>query len=353
MLSKLISAGRIRSHRRYGARGALALVLSGSLALAGCGGSAAQESTDTGLKKVTYLNTLPLESLTYAPELIADTNGYFKAEGLDVNFQYVNGTPPAIAAVMSGNGLLTRAGDTDIMRSIGDKNAQIVNVGTVQKGGTTIRVVSSKRNQITNAAELRGKTIGQSALGGTTEGILVLVLASQGMKLTDVEQQVVGLSAGTFNLVQGGRLDGFMTSLDTSLQVRADHPDAILLDPSEYTAAGTQAYITSTEQAKDPARQDEIQRYLRAIKSAIRFITEDKADGYADTIKLISGKYKVPSFANPDVAKAALDTYVTTWTAGGVETAAQTDPARWSATYQELVKAGLLGGGKDPLQWLK
>src|SRR5689334_22683635 len=39
-------------------------------------------------------------SLTYAPELVADTKGFFKAAG--VNFQFVNGTPPAIAAIMSG-----------------------------------------------------------------------------------------------------------------------------------------------------------------------------------------------------------------------------------------------------------
>ncbi|GAA3731288.1 hypothetical protein GCM10022225_11400 [Plantactinospora mayteni] len=353
MRSNPIFSGETRSRRRPGTRAALALLLSTSLALSACGGGSEPSQAGGELKKVTYLNTLPLESLTYAPELVADTNGYFKAEGLDVDFQYINGTPPAVAAVMSGKGLLTRAGDTDIMRSISDKNAQIVNVGAVQKGGTTIRIISSRRNPITNAADLRGKTIGQSALGGTTEGILVLVLASQGMKLTDVKQQVAALSAGTFNLVRNGRLDGYMTSLDTALQVQADHPDdAVLLDPSQYTAAGTQAYVTSVEQAKDPARQDEIQRYLRAIKSAVRFIAEDRADGYADTIKLISGKYKVPSFANPEVARAALDTYVATWTAGGVETAVQTDRSRWSSTYQELVSAGLLGGGKDPSQWI-
>jgi NitT/TauT family transport system substrate-binding protein len=302
---------------------------------------------------LTYLNTLPIESLTYATELVADTKGYFKAEGVNVDFQFVNGTPPAIAAVMSGKGALTRAGDTDIIKSIVTKDAQVLNVGAVQKGGTTIRIVSSKRNPIANPADLRGKVIGESALGGTTEGILNLVLNQAGMKITDVKQQVVGLSAGVFNLVQDGRIDGYMTSLDTALQLQAGQPDAVILDPSKFIASGSQDYITSTAQSKDPAKQDAIRRYLKAIKSAIVFMAGDQASGFAETIKSISTKYKVPAFADKAVTKASLDGYLASWTAaGGLDKAVQVDDTKWAATYDEMVKAAVVPGGKDPHGWI-
>jgi NitT/TauT family transport system substrate-binding protein len=348
-----LTRSRFPRGRRLSAVVPLALVT--VLAASACGAAPAPGAAaggGTAPASLTYLNTLPIESLTYATELVADTMGYFKAEGVDVNFQFVNGTPPAIAAVMSNQGVLTRAGDTDVIKSIVTKDAQVVNVGAVQKGGTTIRVVSSKRNPIAKPADLRGKVIGESALGGTTEGILTLVLNSVGMKITDVKQQVVGLSAGVFNLVQDGRIDGYMTSLDTALQLRAGQPDAIILDPSQFIASGSQDYVTSSAQAKDPVKQDAIRRYLKAIKSAITFMAKDQATGFAETIKSISGKYKVPAFADKDVTKAALDGYLASWTSGGLDKAVQVDAAKWAATYDEMVKADVVPGGKDPKAWI-
>lgn len=305
-----------------------------------------------GAVSLTYLNTLPLESLTYAPELVADTKGFFAAAGVNVDFQFVNGTPPAIAAIMSGKGALSRAGDSDIIKSIANKGAQVVNVGAVQKGGTTIRIVSSRRDPIATPEDLRGKVIGEAALGGTTEGILSLLLSQARMRVSDVKQQVVGMSAGVFNLVQQGRLDGYMLSLDTALQLQATDPDVVVLDPSKYIAAGSQDYITSSAQDKEPAKQDAIKRYLKAIQSAVQFLAQDKATGYAETIKAISSKYKVPAFADQQATKAALDAYLETWTAGGLDKAVQVDPDGWAETYRELAAAGLVRDGQDPAQWV-
>jgi NitT/TauT family transport system substrate-binding protein len=335
---------------------AAAVVASGVLCVAMASACASPPGTSTantpGAVSLTYLNTLPLESLTYAPELVADTKGFFGQAGVNVNFQFVNGTPPAIAAIMSGQAALTRAGDSDVIKSIVTKGAQVVNVGAVQKGGTTIRIVSSKRNPIATPEDLRGKVIGEAALGGTTEGILSLLLSQAHMQVSDVKQQVVGMSAGVFNLVQQGRLDGYMLSLDTALQLQATNPDVVVLDPSKYIAAGSQDYITSPAQDKDPAKQDAIRRYLKAIQSAIQFIANDKATGYAETIKAISSKYKVPAFADQQATKAALDAYLQTWTAGGADKAVQVDTDAWAKTYQELTAAGLVAGGQDPGKWV-
>lgn len=346
--------GDMRSGRQgFGRRVAVAAAVGAVLVASGCAGpSGTGSKAASGEVSLTYLNTLPIESLTYAPDLLAETMGYFKKEGVHVNFQFVNGTPPAIASVMSGKGQLTRAGDADIMKSIATKNAKIVNVGTVQKGGATIRIVSDRKNPINSPADLRGKTIGESALGGTTEGLLTLLLSSEGMKLSDVHQQVVGLSAGTFSLVQRGRLDGFMPSLDTATQLKATYKDAVAYDMSKVLAAGSQAYITSTAQAKDAKTQKAINRYLRAIKSAIAFITADKANGYAKTMKSIATKYHVAAFGKPDVARASLDGYVDSWTYGGADKAVQTDHTRWSNAYREMTKARMVPGGLDPEKWL-
>ena len=74
------------------------------LATAGAGGlltscSGGDVATSTGAgptTKVTFLAVLPLTTLTYAPELLADAGGYFADQGLDVSFQSTRGTAQAI-----------------------------------------------------------------------------------------------------------------------------------------------------------------------------------------------------------------------------------------------------------------
>ena len=95
-------------------RGIVALGLAGALVTA-CGGggggdSAADAAGSSGsgeLQDVTFLNILPLETLSFAPELVADACGYFADHGLKVTFQTTQGSAQAIQTVIAGSALIT------------------------------------------------------------------------------------------------------------------------------------------------------------------------------------------------------------------------------------------------------
>jgi NitT/TauT family transport system substrate-binding protein len=193
--------------------------------------------------------------------------------------------------------------------------------------------------------------MGLPSSGGTSEKTLDLVLASAGIKKEEVKRQVVGLTPGVFELVKSGRIDGYVVSLDTSLTVLKAEPDAVSFAPGSVIAAGTQIYATSTEQSKDPRKQQLIRGYLQAIADAIKFIVDDEAGGFTKTLDLMRA-YDVPSLKDPQIAVNALREFVKSWTVDGRDKVAQTNPETWKATYDELVRSGLVAGGKDPSRWM-
>lgn len=327
-------------------RSVLALLVGASL-LAACGGGS--EDAQGDLDKVTFLNILPLESLTFAPEMIADTNGFFAKHGLQVNFEATQGSAPAIQTVLAGSAPITRIGDIETILAAAERGAPLVNIGTVQHDGP-IRFASSKREPITTAEDFRGKTIGLPSEGGTSEITLDLILGSAGIPPQDVPRQVVGLAPGVFNLVQADRIDAYAVSLDTSVVLQQSRPDAVIYDPNDDIDSGAQLYATSKQQAQDPETRDLLRRYLLAIRDAIQFMADDADNGFAETMRLINSEYKVPALENPDVGREALRSYLKSWTAR--DAILTTSPEQWKATYQEIVRAGLVPPGRDPAQWM-
>jgi NitT/TauT family transport system substrate-binding protein len=347
---------QVLSGRGYARLTAVAALGVTSALVAGCSGgsssavSAGEGPTKAGaLDNVTFLNILPLESLSFSPELLADTGGFFKKEGLHVSFQLTKGSAQAIQTVIAGKALITRVGDIETMVDSA-KGAPIVNIGTATKHGT-IRIVSSTRKPLTKASDFAGTTIGLPSAGGTSATTIDLVNASAGNKPTDTKKQVVGLAPGVFNLVDSGRIDAYVVSLDTAIALKQQQPHAVVYDPNDAITAGAQLYLTSKSQAKDPKKADELKRYLKAINEAVQFMIKDKANGFAKTMKLISSKYKVPALADPKVGVASLTGYVDSFTAAGPDKIATTVPATWDKTYQEIVSAGLVKGGLQPDSW--
>ncbi|WP_147263074.1 ABC transporter substrate-binding protein [Geodermatophilus sp. TF02-6] len=343
--------------RRPRWRAALAAASAATL-LAACGGGddAAGSSSSGGseggggaLQDVTFLNILPLESLTFTPELVAKSCGYFEDHGLNVTFETTQGSAPAIQTVLAGGALITRVGDMETMLAAGERDAPLVNVGQINKTGT-IRFVSAKSDPLQSPQDIEGRLMGTPSEGGTSEIILKLVAATAGIAPDDVQTQVVGVAPGVFDLVTSGRIGGYIVSLDTSVALAAQQPDAVVYNPSDAVRSGGQVYVTSQDQADDPDKQEQLRNYLAAVKEAVQFVAQDQAGGYAETKKCLAD-YDIPTLKDEAVANAALDQYVESWTAAGDDQIARTVPEQWQAVYDEMSGSGFVPKGLDPAEW--
>jgi NitT/TauT family transport system substrate-binding protein len=342
-------------HSRW--RTALAAASAATL-LASCGGGGDEDEASGGggdsggggqVQDVTFLNILPLESLTFTPELVASACGYFEDHGLNVTFETTQGSAQAIQTVIAGGALITRVGDMETMVATGERDAPLVNVGQINKTGT-LRFVSAASDPIESAEDLEGRLMGTPSEGGTSELIIKVTAASADIPPDEVQTQVVGLAPGVFDLVSSGRIGGYVVSLDTSVSLEQQQPEAVIYSPSDDVESGGQVYITSREQADDPEKQEQLTNYLAAIKEAVQFVAEDEANDFAETIECLS-EYAIPTLEDPEVGKAALTQYVESWTAAGDDQIARTVPEQWTTVYEEMSGAGFVPEGLDPEEW--
>lgn len=338
-----------RRPRRHLRRGATAFAAGVALLVAGCGGATptGQGAAGGDPIPVTFLNVIPIESLTYTPEIIAKASGHFAAEGLDVQFQVTRGSAQAIQTVIAGSAQITRVGDTEMMVAAGERDAPVKAVAQPSQQ-STLRILSSSERPVATPQDMRGKTIGIPSEGGTSETMVDTLATSAELTDADLSKQVVGLSPGVFDLVKQGRIDAYLVAMDASVVVKQQEPSAVVLDPAQFIAGGTQVYMASQQSLDDPAKRDVVQRYLRAIKAAMEQVIADES--LDKTLELLGSEYDIPVLDQPEVAKETLRTYVASWQANEgplLETPAD----KWTAIYDEAVNVGQVPAGLDPSGW--
>jgi NitT/TauT family transport system substrate-binding protein len=316
----------------------------GPVLLTACGSDAAGSG---GGEAVTFLSYLPLETLSLAPELLAVTGGHFADHGLDVTLQPVKGSPQAMQTLLAGSGPVSRVGQIDVMTAVAEANQPLVNIGTLTRG-SSLRFVYSRNDPLTEPADFLGKTMGVPSEGGTSDKVVSLVLANAGLDPAKVGRQVVGLTPGTFTLVQQGRLAGYVVSIDTANVVLSQHDDAAVFDPGTVVRSDSQVYVATRDGVENNGAT--LTAFLAGIRDALSAMVADES--LEKTIETLRGEYSFASLDDDEIAHASLSTMRELWTGG--DPAAPllvTDRTAWVSGYDELTAANLARTGGDAAGW--
>ncbi|MPZ83796.1 MAG: nitrate ABC transporter substrate-binding protein [Actinophytocola sp.] len=323
----------------------MAAAAAGPTLLTACGSDAADAGAG---ERVTFLSYLPLETLSLAPELLAVAGGHFADHGLNVTMQPVKGSPQAMQTLLAGSGPITRIGQIDVMTAVAKTKQPLVNIGTLTRG-SSVRFVYSKDNvDLANPESLIGKTMGVPSEGGTSDKVVSLVLANSGLDPAQVTRQVVGLTPGTFNLVQQGRLAGYVVSIDTANVVLSQHADAGVFDPGTVVKSDSQVYVAT----KDGLTKNKkiLQSFMAGIRDALAAMVEDES--FDKTLESLRGEYSFASLDDDKIARASLTEMRGLWTGGDpAEPLLVTDEAAWVAGYDELTAAEVATPGGDAKAW--
>ncbi|SDL95354.1 NitT/TauT family transport system substrate-binding protein [Nonomuraea maritima] len=324
---------------------ALAAATAGPALLAGCGSG---DAGADGSGKVTFLSYLPLETLSLTPELLAVAGGHFKKHGLDVTLQPVKGSPQAMQTLLSGIAPITRLGQIDVMTAVADTGQPLVTIGTLSRGSSLRFVYSKKRHPLAKPEDFVGQTMGVPSEGGTSDKVVSLVLANAGIDPEQTKRQVVGLTPGTFSLVEQGRLAGYVVSVDTATILTAQNPDVGLFNPGETVKSDLQVYVTSKDALKNDSGT--LQAFMAGIDDALSAIVADES--LDETVKQLRTRYSFATLDDDKIAKASLTLLRESWTGGDPsKPLLVTDQAAWAAGYTELTAAGLAKSGADAGSW--
>ena len=151
--------------------------------------------------------------LYYLPLTIAEQRGYFKAEGLDVSIVDFAGGSQALKAVVGGS--------ADVVSGAFEHTVNMQHKGQwlrafVLQGRAPQIVVGVNPKTMPNyktVADLRGKKIGVTAPGSSTNVVVNFVLAKAGLKPSDVSIIGVGASQGAVAAMRSGQIDA-LSNLD-------------------------------------------------------------------------------------------------------------------------------------------
>jgi len=202
------------------------LIAVAAVALAfGVGGANAQQVEKKDIKLA--VGGKPL--LYYLPLTLAERLGYFKDAGLNVEINDFGGGAKSLQALIGGSAdVVTGAFDHTVQMQA--KNQPIVAVALLGRYPGIVLASVKKAGEIKSIKDLKGKKIGVTAPGSSTNFMVNYLLVQNGMKPEDVSFIGVGGGPSAVAAVKRGEIDA-ITNLDPVIsQLEADGDIAPIAD---------------------------------------------------------------------------------------------------------------------------
>jgi NitT/TauT family transport system substrate-binding protein len=177
-------------------------------------------------------------SFYYLPLTISEQLGYFKAEGVDVEISDFAGGARALQALVGGSADVVN-GAYEHTINMQSKNQSIQAFVLMGRAPQIALGVSTKTMPgYRSLADLRGKKIGVSAPGSSTNMMANLLLARAGLKPADVSFIGVGTGPGALSALRAGQIDA-MSNIDPVMTMLEQKGDIKIVSDTR-TLKGTQ-----------------------------------------------------------------------------------------------------------------
>ncbi|MDR0875470.1 MAG: ABC transporter substrate-binding protein [Clostridiales Family XIII bacterium] len=252
------------------------MVMAVALALAGCGGGGGSTSSDkgsgdadtgtanSGLKKVTFVGPVALDSFDQVALFAADYLGYFEEEGIDIEFVEQLGTDD-VKMVAAGTAQFSYPSPGVFMSSLDagvDNVTAICSYCSIQIFG----VAYNKDSGISDWSDLEGK---QMALGSEAwTPLYTPILFKAGLDPEQIE--MISFGAGRFEACASGQTPTLGTWLNEYYQLLGQGYDFGYLDGNQVAPQLSNTLITSNDIIEnDP---DLVRSFIKAFAKGQYFL---------------------------------------------------------------------------------
>lgn len=224
-----------------------------------CGVSVADRVNAAELQKlVVFSQPIP----HYDSVWMADAKGYFKEEGLDVQFKQFATGVTALQAFKAGEGDIVFGGDFPGVQYWLDNAKNYRLIAAIERDAKSYLVTANK--SITKPADLKGKIVA-TRVGSTVDWFMSEYLAKNGVKLSDVTVKNLDGQVMPAALCQGN-IDAFFfwqPYNDKAIEICPDK--AHNLSDAEGYIPGYVIAAARPEWLKNPTNAKKTEAFLRAI----------------------------------------------------------------------------------------
>lgn len=284
-----------------------------TLVLAGCGGGAAKqpETSVTGAPstptpapsapapaaKETIKVSMAVggkSSIIYLPPAIAEYNGFFKEEAIEVQVEDVKGGSQSAQALVSGQVDFASMAVEQAAKAKAQGVDLVMLVLYTRYPAATLIVDSKLKESVKSVNDLKGKKIGVTSIGSATHKAVLSLLEKHGMQATDVEIVGVGtadmpaaLTSGKIQAAMG--LDPWVTQLTRANQAYSLW-DMRTKKDTEALYGGTYPFVGLVTRREVITKNPEmVQRVVNAVLKGNKFLA---SNGGAAVAAVVPAEFK-------------------------------------------------------------
>lgn len=250
------------------------LVLTIGLGLSGC--SSSKEPPDkenkTSQKTITIGVMPDVESI---PFIMAEKNGYFEKEGVQVKIEHFKSAKDRDSALQSGilDGVIT-----DVLAVV-FSNEGGIDLKIIAKNDGNIELMAGKDSGINAIAELKGKSIGLST-NTIMEYTVDKMLESAGLKSEEVKKVAIPPLPTRLEMLQGGKIDAAILP-EPLAGLGVKNGTRVLISTDQMANKAGAIAFTAQSLQQNP---EEIKAVFRAYNDAVSYLKTEPVANYIDYI---------------------------------------------------------------------
>lgn len=230
---------------------------------AGCGGDdeGSDGGSEGGLQEVELLLSFP-ESVIWSSLLVAQDQGYFEEEGLEVTSEGTDGSAFVTQQVIAGNADYGwAAADSDIIAYANDPRLRVVMCHQEQN---IFRIVTLADSDIQSVEDLAGGTLGFTEKGGGEEPLVTSALADAGIT-DDVKQLPIGAAGPqSQSAIEDGTVDAYASSYPDMSSLTAAGLEFRDITPEQFNGTPGDCLVTRDDVLEDPEKREIVEGIARA-----------------------------------------------------------------------------------------
>jgi NitT/TauT family transport system substrate-binding protein len=184
----------------------LGLALAGLLVTAGCNSAAPSASGGSAKTGKITIGIGGQTLLSYLPTTLAAQLGYYKEEGLNVELQDLQAGSKALTAMIGGSTTVT-SGFYEHTIQMQAKHQEIKAFVTMLKlPGIVLAVSPKSASSVSSLKDLKGKSVGVTAPGSSTDFFLKYALSKSGMAADDISVTAIGSGSTAVAAMEEGKV---------------------------------------------------------------------------------------------------------------------------------------------------
>ena len=222
------------------------------------------------------------EKQIYLPAKLAESLGYFKDEGLDVELLNDTAGVDAETEMLAGT-VQGVVGFYDHCVDLQGKGKFVQSVVQFSQAPGEVILASSKYPDMKSAADFKGKDVGVTGLGSSTNFLTLYLAEKAGVKANEFTTLPVGAGATFIAAMQQDQIQAGMTTEPTIGRMLKSGAARVLIDMR--TVKGSEEALGGTYPAASlymptawvEKNKDEVQKLANAFVKTLRFINTHTA----------------------------------------------------------------------------